>query len=198
MSRRVNKRNVLKAVLAIFAVLILHKIIDFFDGPDTCSPPRTIPENTNQIENVAVKPKKSKLKKEALEKLSLNNEDDKPDKSDDYALDISLERMNRLFDILYEKEKTYADILSDLNVVSFQKLFNGEADKALDGFEEESNAYLKIENSKVRASKMFLKILHKKSSLHTFRAPRDKVVKAKVEEVNIFYLLKSCHLNFDH
>jgi hypothetical protein len=106
-----------------------------------------------------------------------------------YALDVTPERINRLFDILYQKERVYSEIFDELEVASFQKLIDGQgdADKALTKFKLEREKLLKVEAGKVRATEKFLDYLHEKSDLYTFDSPRDEVVKAKVEKV-----IKTC------
>jgi hypothetical protein len=148
-----------------------------------------------------MKPREPALfNKAAREKLLLKNEIKNTSLSSDskYALDISSERMNRLFDILYEKEKKYGEIFDELNVASFQRLIDGrgDQDKSLIKFKEERDKFLKVENGKVRTTEKFLDFLHEKSDMHTFDNPRDDVVKAIVEKVLILSsYLTVAHLN---
>ncbi len=113
-----------------------------------------------------------------------------------YANNVTVERLNRLFDILLEREKVYGHVLDELHVASFQQLIDGDfnSDKALAEFKDEQENFLKIENGKVTAAEKFIEFLIAKSDFYSFDSPRDFVFKAKIDKVKkitISYLVFS-------
>jgi hypothetical protein len=190
---RFNKRNLIKAAVVVLILFFIHEVDDYFDSPhssklatDTHEPVLSVlkknGDDTDALAKVATVNSADSINKLIAASEQSNNANHVDPK---YALDISLTRMNRLFDILYEKEQIYKEILDDLQVASFKKMVDPKegADKVMADFTGEKDKYLRIDGGKVRATQQLIDDLHDKSKMHTFEKPRDNVAKAKVEKV---------------
>lgn len=117
-------------------------------------------------------------------KLSINSYDQKNDRiNDEYIMEVSAQRINRLFDILLEKEKQYNSVMKDLGLILFENLINEKGDSTLGKFPNEVKKFLKITNNRVRVNNKFIRFLHNISYFYTFKQPRIEIKKFKVVSV---------------
>lgn len=105
------------------------------------------------------------------------------DNSSAYILDISTERINKLFDILHEKEKLYGEILVSLDLLIFENLISGENDKTVfKNFSSEKNRYLKVVDNRIRATEEFVEYLYNVSSIYPPRYLQKHVKRVKMTD----------------
>lgn len=97
--------------------------------------------------------------------------------ANEYALELSTQRINKLFAILHEKEKNLNDVFSKLGILMFENLINGKEDLTLDQFEQEKKQYLKIVDDKIEVTKEFIDYLYSISNNHSYIKPRNNVMK---------------------
>jgi hypothetical protein len=102
-----------------------------------------------------------------------------------YSVEVSKDRLDRLFGILREKEDDFSETLDELDVISFRKLAEGGANagQSLQKFPHELEKYIKVDGGKVRATSEFVNYLTTMSDKHSFENPRNKLVKARIEQV---------------
>jgi hypothetical protein len=107
----------------------------------------------------------------------------------------SPDRLNRLFDIILEKEKKIEHTLRQLEILVFQDLIN-ENQQALPSsfksYNREIKDFLQVFDKKIRVTSKFLEYLNSQSDFHSFQNPRKNILKRKINNVGIlfiFYLL---------
>jgi hypothetical protein len=91
---------------------------------------------------------------------------------------LSLDRINSLFQLLHEKEQVYKDLLSNLNVLQFSDLIqrNSESKKNDSGlYETEIDKYLTIKGDHVFANRNFLAHLVNISKIYTFKGTQRDI-----------------------
>ena len=98
----------------------------------------------------------------------------------EYSLELSTQRINKLFDILLEKEKKFLPVLTKLNVLIFDNLINGNKQAFDVEFNQEKKEYLKIVNSKVEITDKFIEYLYSISNKHSLFEPRKNISKFKL------------------
>lgn len=103
-------------------------------------------------------------------------------------MEVNALRINKLFDILFEKEKLYKSVLSSLNVLLFENLVNEKEDVALMDFANEAELFLKVVDKRVTVTNEFIDYLTNMSNYYTYKNPRDKIEKYTVIEVINFIL----------
>jgi hypothetical protein len=103
-----------------------------------------------------------------------------------YQIEISSERINKLFDILYEKEKKYASVMKSLGILLFENLIGNAPDAALENFSKERSDFLKIVDSRVRITEKFLVHLYNLSDFYSFNNERDIITRRKIDKVFYF------------
>ena len=103
--------------------------------------------------------------------------------TNDYLMNISINRINRLFDILYlkENETDNYSILNKLGLISFKDLLNDNLQDSQ--FDDEIKKYLKIDDSRISATDNFVEYLYEISNRYSFQYPRDNVNKAQFTDV---------------
>jgi len=74
-------------------------------------------------------------------------------------------RLNKLFQILYNKELTYEPILNQLGVISFRQLI----DSSFSNTKYKALSFLKINNSRVEVKEQLFEDLHAKSIKFSFK-----------------------------
>jgi hypothetical protein len=94
-------------------------------------------------------------------------------------------RINKLFDVLFEKEKRYKSVLSSLNVLLFENLVNEKEDASLMDFANEAKLFLKVLDKRVTVTNEFNYYNYQTnmSNYYTYKNPRDKIKKYAVIEV---------------
>jgi hypothetical protein len=102
----------------------------------------------------------------------------------EYIMDVSALRINKLFDILSEKEKNYKPVLASLNVLMFENLINEKEDAALADFAYQKKQFLKVVDKKVSVTNEFVEFLTNMSNYYTYKRPRNKIEKYTVIEVS--------------
>ena len=103
-------------------------------------------------------------------------------RDDDYLNKISTDRLNKLFNILKEKEAIYGDILKSFDLVSFSDLIN--ENKINSEFED----YIQLKDNNVVATEYLINYLKTKSHIQTERnnMNRDISTHHELEKVFIF------------
>ena len=106
---------------------------------------------------------------------------DNPNK---YILDISKERINKLFKKLHEKETKYLSVMKNLNIFLFedfrQKKYQNNNSKFVN---YEINKFLKLNEDKVEVTDNFIKYLHNISSQDSFERSGKHLVKENITKV---------------
>ena len=110
----------------------------------------------------------------------INNQHPNKFDSSIHLLEISTQRINKLFDILHEKEKRYGEVLSSLGLPLFDNLIKKKQQPVLDNFTLEEILYLKVVDNRVRATDQFVNFLYNVSSLSSPRYKKDRPKKQKV------------------
>ena len=107
--------------------------------------------------------------------------------TNDYLMNISINRINRLFDILYlkENETDNYSILNKLGLITFKDLLKSKDNDNLQDsqFADEIKKYLKIDDSRISATDNFVEYLYEISNRYSFQNPRDNVNKAQFTDV---------------
>jgi len=114
-------------------------------------------------------------------------------KADKYIFDMtSPKRLNKLFDIIYEKEKKIEQILRKLKLVVFSDLVNYidngnrlTPSPFYKAFDSEIKEFLQVIEKRVRVTSKFVEYLYNQSELHTFYNPRKSILKQKINNVSI-------------
>jgi hypothetical protein len=97
---------------------------------------------------------------------------------------INTQRLNKLFDIMLEKEKGLEVIFKSLNLFVFRDMIeNKTSSDAYKEFGYELNNYLKVEQGKVRVTQSFVEFLNEISKKYSFDNPRNNVEKKRLSEV---------------
>lgn len=92
------------------------------------------------------------------------------DNSKAYILEISTRRINKLFDILHDKEKLYREILAFLDVMIFENDINGKNDQPVwENIISEKSRYLKVVDNRIRATEEFVGYLYNVSNINLQR-----------------------------
>jgi hypothetical protein len=183
---RVHKRNVIKFALAFLLVLtVFNLLVDKSNREPTDSTDRL------KLSDALIKKSKQQeqqkiINHELNEKLNLNNnknffetftkkDNSKFSSKDKYLNELSVQRINRYFDLLYDKEAQYEHVFKELNILLFKNLIEQKDDPALDGFRYERENFLKIDNGRVRVTDKFVEFLHQFSDSHSFDKPRNDI-----------------------
>ena len=142
---------------------------------------RNISDTRHNLEDGIVSSKlNNKVKKDArrLEKLSsknqeLNSSSDISTKKKKYIFDMeSSDRINRLLDIIYEKEKHIEPTLRSLDLLVFEDLIQNKHDSlpsSFKTFSRELDDYLEVVEDKVQITQKFVKFLSEQSDNHSFK-----------------------------
>jgi len=106
-----------------------------------------------------------------------------------YIFDMSTpNRLNKLFDIIYEKERKIELTLRKLELLVFEDLISDNQlalPPSFKDFNSEIKDFLKVVDKKVQASPKFMQYLNFQSDLHTFQNPRKNILKRKIIDVSI-------------
>ena len=97
-------------------------------------------------------------------------------------------RLNKLFDIIYEKEKVIESTLRKLDLVVFEDIIKDDQSALplpFKMFKYEINEFLKVDDKKVRATTKFADFLSNQSDYYTFKNPRKNIIKTKMSNVSI-------------
>lgn len=118
-----------------------------------------------------------------------------------YLIKPSTFRLNKLFDILQFKERTYQDLDDKLKLISFNELIqyknkNYSGDHLVNLYKEEIGLFLKISQRRnqkeftheLQASSEFIDYLLNKSNKHTFNNPRTKISPSNISALVSFYV----------
>lgn len=100
-----------------------------------------------------------------------------------YIQEISADRINRLFNILLDKETRFEKAFKELDVLLFKNLINKNPMPAFKNFTEEIDKYLTVTDNRVTVTDEFVKYLNDLSDEHSFRNPRDRLDVAPLKEV---------------
>ena len=148
-------------------------------------------------ENNKVKTTDKPKIKQRLDALQQRPDKNLTSKDDKYIFDMaSSSRLNRLFDILYAKEKHIEPTLRSLDLVVFEDLIQNKLDALPESFREFSNeidTYLDVVDQKVRVTPEFVDFLYEQSNYNTFAHPRKNIEKKRITEVSS-RLLKTRHV----
>ncbi len=98
----------------------------------------------------------------------------------DYLNKISADRLNKLFDILKEKEAIYQDVLENFNFLSFRNLLNNQK------ISTDYKDYIRLKDNNVVATEYFIEYLKKKSHIQTRRNDLNLNISAHHELSKVF------------
>ncbi len=98
-----------------------------------------------------------------------------------YIFDMSTpNRLNKLFDIIYEKERKIELTLRKLELLVFEDLISDNQlalPPSFKDFNSEIKDFLQVVDKKVQATPKFMQYLNFQSDLHTFQNPRKNILK---------------------
>jgi len=113
--------------------------------------------------------------------------DDEPVKAEknsyrenDYLNKISADRLNKLFDILKEKEAIYQDVLENFDFLSFRNLLNNQK------ISTDYKDYIRLKDNNVVATEYFIEYLKTKSHIQTRRNDLNRNYSAHHELSKVF------------
>lgn len=162
--------------------------IDLYEGKQTEESIDGHPKlKLKLVENVKEKIEENIKKPEiVVDENSNNNIVDNEHKlsssSSKYILDISKERINKLFDILHDKEKLFSGVFKSLGLIVFDNLISGNDEPALKDFSREKERFLKVVDNRVTVTDEFVSYLHNLSDYYSFEHPRNTVKRSKLSE----------------
>lgn len=135
------------------------------------------------VENVIEKIEEPIKKPEILVDENSNNNIDNENKVPSrYILDISKERINKLFDILHDKEKLFSGVFKSLGLIVFDNLISGNDEPALKDYSREKERFLKVVDNRVTVTDEFVSYLHNLSDYYSFEHPRNTVKRSKLSK----------------
>jgi len=100
-------------------------------------------------------------------------------------------RLNRLFDIILEREKYIEHTLRQLEILVFQDLINDNHQalpSSFKGYNREIKDFLQVLDKKIRVTSKFLEYLNSQSDFHSFQNPRKNILKRKIIDVGILFI----------
>ena len=111
-------------------------------------------------------------------------------KSEDNLINIEKNKINRLFEILLDKEKDFSLVFEELNVVSFKNLITQKGSTHLELYQKEVNKYLKIENENIVVTDDFINYLVYQSEKYLqFNSMRTNITRNNVTKVELKLIL---------
>lgn len=108
--------------------------------------------------------------------------------SNDFIMELSKNRLKKLFKILLEKEKTYSDILNGFDLISFSDLKK----QVYRNYQQEIKKYLSVENDQIDATDSFVEHINQMSINRSFIYSDQrlrKLVPKTLNPVNIIKML---------
>lgn len=105
-------------------------------------------------------------------------------KYSNFLLDLSTQRLNKLFDILHDKEERYMEILASLDLLIFDNIINKKKnDSVWKSIGQEKNLYLKVVDKRLRVTKKFIKYLYNLSNFYLAEKPEKKLNKTQKSHI---------------
>ncbi len=101
-------------------------------------------------------------------------------REDDYLNEISVQRINKLLQVLKEKEAVYKDIFKDFDLVSFSDFINKNE------ISSEFNEFIELKNNNVVASDYFVNYLKTISHIQTERNNKNRDISTHHELAKVF------------
>jgi hypothetical protein len=189
MARAIQK--LLKYLIQCMALLMFYFIV--FDQTSKKSDYNPINTDANNLEGdkiqnqFAIKNKELNGKRfNDIYKNILNSSSRKDHK---YIIDMSSpNRLNKLFDIIHEKERKIELALRNLELLVFEDLISDNQlalPPSFKDFNSEIKDFLQVVDKKVQATPKFMQYLNFQSDLHTFQNPRKNILKRKIIDVSI-------------
>lgn len=114
-------------------------------------------------------------------------------KSKDYLIKLSSQRIERLFQILHDKEKNFSQLMNHLGLFMFENLINGKEDLAFKGYEHDRDRFLEVVENRVRVSDIFINYLVNLSDFYSFKNPRNYIKRYTFNEVSKLLFAKKTH-----
>lgn len=109
-----------------------------------------------------------------------------------YILDLSIDRLNKLFSILMQKENKYESLIKNLELISFKEYLNDKKNSLLyKNYQIESEFFLHSTDQSIKANENFIKFLYNKTHTYSFDHPRKNVSKSKIKVNYIILLFRS-------
>ena len=104
---------------------------------------------------------------------------------------ISPKRLNKLFNIIHEKEKRIQHVLRKLNLLIFDDVIKNSYIKNLldlpflqQHFNSEIKDFLQVIDNKIEVTDKFIDYLSNQSDYYTFHNPRIDILKEKINDVS--------------
>ena len=111
-----------------------------------------------------------------------------------FIQNISAERINKLFDLIFKKEQSLKPIFNSNGIFLFEDLINKKIDslpKSFQNFEKEILEYFVVEKDRVTVSQKFIDHLNQKSNYYSFEHPRTNVSRGNFSVVSIIITFTS-------
>lgn len=102
-----------------------------------------------------------------------------------YQMELSKERINRLITKLIEKEKTYSQVMRHLGLIMLEDMVNGKEDPAMKGYEYERDNFLNVFNGRVTATDGFIDYLYNLSEFYIYKNPRTNIQKFEFNSTKV-------------
>jgi hypothetical protein len=121
-------------------------------------------------------------------KFNISNPKWKKKENEQFIFNMdSPHRLNKLFDLVYEKEKKIEPVLRKLGLVVFDDLINDKLSLlplSFNEFRTEIPSFLQIVDRKVKATPKFIQFLNEQSNFYSFANPRKNVERSKIARKN--------------
>lgn len=102
-----------------------------------------------------------------------------------YLNKLTSQRIERLFKVLLDKEKDFAELMNHLGLIMFENLINGKQDSAFKGYEKDRDLFLKVSDNRVKVTTSFMNYLSNLSEFYSFKHPRTLIKKYTFKGVSI-------------
>lgn len=118
------------------------------------------------------------------------SEDRPNEQSDDdsivsnYLQELSADRINSLFEVLYTHERKMSDVMSKLGLLMFENLVKRRRDPVMEMFAREREEFLDVSDNRVQVTYKFVDFLYNISDFYIFNHPRSIIIKKKLEKVS--------------
>jgi hypothetical protein len=108
-------------------------------------------------------------------------------------LDLSADRLNKLFDILHDKERKYSSVMKNLQLFMFEDLVSSnnkpKANDEQKMFPNETSEFLKVLGNRVRVTNKYLNYLNNITEFYSFKSYSTlNMTKRQIEKVNLIFI----------
>ncbi len=103
-----------------------------------------------------------------------------------YIIEIKEHKLNKLFEILQDKEKQYGHLLDELDLVSFAQFANNKKTNSLGKYSSQAEKYLMVNGNRVMVNEQYVTYLKNKSEYFLTASSRSNIQRKKILNVNFF------------